>query len=388
MISDSGYFMAYQRIIPQDPTVVEGSQFEHTLVVKDPEGVQGILLDDRFYKIGRSPKNNIVLRSQLVSREHATLTGILADPPLFQLFRLTDGDPEIGKSTNGLQINGERRNNWVLMHGDEIVFSSDSTAYYRIEPEPPYANGKIDIFLDGLKKLAKTYIRAKNYTDAAEGTLQQILVLTEQFYGKEHPNTANCLIDLAIFYCSRNNFVKAEALFLQAIALRQKSLGFEHLDVASVMLDLAAIYNAQALYQKAESVFLQALQIKQKILGDDHLEIAVNMIDLASIYYPQKRYQEIKNIYERVLKIYRRSLNNGHPNIILVQKKLENIKKKLRPTWLSWQVLTSAFFVLLTSGVVAYNFFLSKTDLTCSKILANGAKQTISAEECRRTSKE
>jgi len=387
MISDTGYFMAYQRMIPQDATVVEGSQFEHSLVVKDPEGVQSILLDDRFYKIGRSPKNNIVLRSQLISREHATLTGILAEPPLFQLFRLTDGDPEVGKSTNGLQINGERRNNWVLMHGDEIVFSSDSTAYYRIEPEPPYANGKIDIFLDGLKKLAKTYIRAKNYTDAAEGTLQQILVLTEQFYSKEHPNTANCLIDLAIFYYSRNDFAKAETLFLQAIALRQKKLGFQHLDVASAMLDLAAIYNAQTFYEKAEAIFLQALQIKQKILGDDHLEICTNMIDLASIYYSQRRYQETKNIYELVLKIYQRSLNNGHPNIILLQKKLDSIKKKLRPNWRSWQVLIPAFFVLLTSGVIVYNFFLLKTDLTCSKALTNGVKQTVSAEECRRISK-
>lgn len=374
--------MTYQRMISQDATIVEGSQFEHSLVVKDPEGVQDVLLDDRFYKIGRSPKNNIILRSQLVSREHATLTGLLTDAPLFQLFRLSDGDPEKGKSTNGIQVNGENRDNWVLMHGDEIVFSSDSSAYYRIEPEPPYANGNIDVFLDSLKKLAKTYIKAKNYTDAAEGTFQQILVLTQKFYGNDHPSVANCLIELAIFYCSHNNFTKAEPLFLQAIALRQKILGIEHLDVASIMLDLAALYNAQTLYEKAESIFLQALTIKQKILGDHHLEIATNMIDLASIYYPQKRYQEIKNLYEKSLKIYKQSLGNGHPNIASVQKKLALVKQKLRPQWLSWKFLVPVAFIVI-AGCVGYNFFAPKANTNCIKVLANDKTNSVSGDECR-----
>ncbi len=378
--------MTNQAMNLQDATVVEGSQFEHSLVIKDPEGVQGLLLDDRFYKIGRAPKNDIVLRSQMVSREHATLTGIITDPPLFQLFRLSDGDPETGKSTNGLQINGERRDHWILMHGDEIVFSSDSSAYYRIEPEPPYVNGKIDVFLDALKKLAKTYIKAKNYKDAAEATLQQILVITERFYGKGHPSVADCLLELAIFHYSQNNFTKAEPLFLQVIALRQQALGIEHLDVTSIMLDLAAIYNNQGLYAKAESILLQVLEIKQNLLGESHPEIAANMIDLAAVYYPQKRYPEVKNLYEKAIKIYKRSLDNSHPNMIAVQKKLANVKKKLRPAWLSWQILVPAFLLLITSGSIAYAVFAPKTDLTCVKVLPNGKAQSISAEECRKIS--
>ena len=150
--------MPNKSIIPQDATIVEGSQFEHSFVVKDPEGIQGVLLDARFYSLGRSPKNDIVVRSQLVSRQHATLTGILIDPPLFQIFRLSDGNPEKGRSTNGIQINGERRDHWVLMHGDEIVFSSDCMAYYRINPEPAYVDGNIDVFVDSLKKLVVYHV--------------------------------------------------------------------------------------------------------------------------------------------------------------------------------------------------------------------------------------
>ena len=56
--------MTNRSIIPQDATVVEGSQFEHYLILQDPEGQQRILLDSKSYVLGRSPENEIVLRSQ------------------------------------------------------------------------------------------------------------------------------------------------------------------------------------------------------------------------------------------------------------------------------------------------------------------------------------
>ncbi|PZV11748.1 MAG: hypothetical protein DCF20_18965 [Pseudanabaena sp.] len=378
--------MVYKHMSSQESTVVEGSQFEHSLIVKDPEGIQGILLADRFYKIGRAPENGIVVRSQLVSRQHATLTGILIDPPLFQLFRLIDGNPEKGKSTNGIQINGEQRDYWVLMHGDEIVFSSDSMGYYRIEPEPPYANGKIDVFLDSLKNLAKLYLTLGNYTNEAEGTLQQILVVTQNFYGETHPNVATSLMELAVFYYKKNDFVKAEPLFLQAIEIRQQSLEEQNPDVVSAMLSLATIYNSQALYSKAETFFLQALEIKKNVLGAEHPEVAASLVDLAAIYYLQKRYLEAKNLYEQAIKIFKRSLEAKHPSILSAQKKLANVKKQLRPKWLSLNVLIPASLILL-SVVIAYIVFAPKRDNTCVKSLPDGSVKSISGNECSQISK-
>ena len=174
--------------------------------------------------------------------------------------------------------------------------------------------------------------------------------------------------------------------YLEAIALRKQLLGEEHLDVASIMLDLAAIYNTQALYEKAEAIFLKALAIKQKILGEEP-EIATNLVNLASIYYAQRRYPEVKSLYEQALKIYQRSLHSGHPNIISVQRKLANIKRKLRPKWLSWQLLIPIFSILLIGGIVYTIFFAPKNDIACVKILPDGKAQSISSEECRQISK-
>jgi pSer/pThr/pTyr-binding forkhead associated (FHA) protein len=378
--------MTRRFISPQEATVFEGSQFEHSLVIKDPEGIRGTRLDDRFYKIGRSPKSDICIHSQLVSREHATLKGILTDPPLFQIFRLSDGNPENRKSTNGIKINGKERDNWVLMHGDEIVFSSDSIAHYRIDPEPPYANGRVDIFLECLKDLAKRYLKSVNYINIAKATLQQILVLTQQIYGEVHSEVANCLIDIALLHHSQNDFANGETLFLQAIAIRKQALGEEHPDVVSAMLDLSAIYNSQALYAKAENLFLAALEIKKNLLGHEHPEIAASLVDLAAMYYPQRRYQEVKNLYENAIKIYKRSQNDEHSNILSVQKKLASVKKKLRPKWLSSNLLIPASLILL-SGVIAYTFFALKSDIACVKVLPDGSTKLISGDECRQISK-
>ena len=370
---------------PQDATVVEGSQFEHYLILKDPEGQQQILLDSKSYVLGRSPESEIVLRSQSVSREHATLIGISVPDPLLQLFRLSDGTPEKGKSTNRLLINGEIRDSWVLMHGDEIVFSSNTTAMYRIEPEPPYAEGKTAIFLECLQELAQKSRNAGKYIDA-ESYFEQILVVNQHLYGESDPRIANCLIDLAAINYSQNQFDKTEKLFLQAISIRKKTFGEENSDVVLAMLDLSAIYHSQALYLKAESLFLQALEIKKKVLGIEHPEIAASLVDLAAMYYSQKRYHEVRNLYEQAIKIYKRSLEDKHPNILLVQRKLASIKKKLRPKWLSLNALIPISLILL-SGVIAYTFFAAERDIACVKKLPDGSVQSASSDECRQNIK-
>ncbi|MBD2177226.1 tetratricopeptide repeat protein [Pseudanabaena sp. FACHB-1998] len=377
--------MNYQPMNLQDATVVEGSYFEHFLILQDPEGQQKISLEHKNHILGRSLESDIVLRSQSVSRDHATLTSLHISAPLLQIFRLSDGTSEKGKSTNGILINGEIRNSWVLMHGDEIVFSSNTKATYIVDPEPPYANGKIGFFLESLHGLAQSANKSGQYAEA-EQYLDQILVLNQHLYGDSHPNVAKCLIDLAANYYSQNQLDKAEGLFLQAISIRQIALGEKHPDVAMAMLDLAAIYSTQAIYDKAESMFLEALEIKQTILGLEHPEIAASLVDLASIYYSQKRFLEVKQLYERALKIYRRSLGENHPNSLAVQKKLVSLKKKLRPKWLSWNIIIPSSLLLL-SGVIAYTFFAPKTDIACIKVLPNGKAQSVSGDECRQITK-
>jgi tetratricopeptide (TPR) repeat protein len=375
--------MNFQNANMQDATIVEGSQFDHYLMVQDPEGSHKILLNAPRYIVGRSPDVEIVLRSQSVSREHATIAMLTVEPPLRQLFQITNGTDK-GKSTNGITINGKTCDTWVLMDGDEIGFSSNSSAVYRVSPAPPYAQGKIGILLETLHKMAQRQQKGGKLAEA-EAYYQQILVLSQQLYGAEHPQIANCLLDLATIYHGQNLFDRTETYFLQAIAMRQKTLGDAHPDVAIAMQELAAIYHIQAMEDRAESMLRQALEIKQQHLGAEHPEIGASLVDLAEIYAAQKRYLEVKDLYERAIKIYRKSLSPNHPSLIKVQKKLVNLNKKLRPQWMSRSILIP-FSLVAVCGVIIYIFFASKNDLPCIKVMPDGTTKSISGDECRRIS--
>jgi tetratricopeptide (TPR) repeat protein len=372
--------MTNQPINFEGATTFEAPEFEHFLILQDPEGEQRVSLEVKSYTIGRSQDNTILLRSQLVSRKHATLLGIAVSPPLLQVFRVSEGTKENKKSTNGILINGTIRSFWVLMDGDEITFSSNTKAIYQVKPKPKYSDD-IQLFVDCLVDLAKGSSKSGKYIESQE-YLEQILILSRQIYGESHPKIAKYLVELAIVYYSQNLFNKAESLFLEVIELRTKILGAEHPDVAAAMFDLAAIYSSQFLSEKAEIVFLQGLAIQQKALGADHVEVATSLMNLATLYYGKKRYVEVKELYERSLKIYRRSLMHGHPNILSAQKKLNKIKKKLRPKWLAWQVLAPAGLVLVI-GIAISIYLLLKSPTKCTKVLPDGTVEQISGGECR-----
>jgi tetratricopeptide (TPR) repeat protein len=368
-----------------EATVVEGYQVEHYLVIKDTEGKHKVPLTAAYYSMGRSPECDIVLHSSLVSRHHASLQYLPVKPPLFQLFRIVDGNSEGVRSTNGIQINGKSYASYILVHGDEIVFSSNTTAYYRIEPEPPYKVGDFTEIISTLTELAKAYT-AQNRMGEAEEFLLQAIDLNKQVSGDSTLEVAERLTDLAAIYYSQQRFNESEVAFLEAIEIKRKQPDVESLDVATSLIDLAAIYNAQNRFSDAETVFLEALKIKKKILGDDHLEVASSLVDIGTIYHSQKRFNDAKSNYSQAIKIYKQKLGDNHPSTLAVRKQLASLQTRARPKWLSLNAAILAALLIL-SGVILYSVFaLNQSNLLCI-ISVDGKEQTGRGEECQRLTK-
>src|SRR5688500_13084317 len=49
-------------------------------------------------------------------------------------------------------------------------------------------------------------------------------------YGKQHPEYATCLNNLALSYQDMDSYAKAEPLFLEALQIRERTLGKQHPD--------------------------------------------------------------------------------------------------------------------------------------------------------------
>ncbi len=120
----------------EDNTLAEAKQLYHFLIVEDPKGVRRILLNSSTYSLGRNPSNGIVLRSHLVSRQHALLLRVPMPDLTQHLFRIIDGNLQGKRSTNGILINGVRKFSHILNHNDEIVFSRDTRAMYIMVSDP------------------------------------------------------------------------------------------------------------------------------------------------------------------------------------------------------------------------------------------------------------
>ncbi|MBD2316792.1 EAL domain-containing protein [Phormidium tenue] len=103
----------------------------HVITVEDPQGFRNFLLNNMTYSLGRSLGNSIILRSNLVSRQHATLLAVTSKKSS-SFFRIIDGSVEGKRSTNGILINGKKRFSHILSHGDEILFSKDTKAVYQV----------------------------------------------------------------------------------------------------------------------------------------------------------------------------------------------------------------------------------------------------------------
>jgi pSer/pThr/pTyr-binding forkhead associated (FHA) protein len=101
----------------------------HLLIVEDDRGRQEFRLSDSQYTLGRSPQADIRLRSQFVSRIHATLLKFQTEKGQ-EYYRIMDGNPEGQPSSNGILINGQKLTHHNLKSGDEIVFGPQVFAIY------------------------------------------------------------------------------------------------------------------------------------------------------------------------------------------------------------------------------------------------------------------
>jgi tetratricopeptide (TPR) repeat protein len=95
---------------------------------------------------------------------------------------------------------------------------------------------------------------------------EKALAIREKLLGKEHPDVAQSLNNLAELYRVQGNYSKAEPLYVRSLAIREKVLSSEHPSVATSLNNLAGLYSDQGNYGKAEPLYLRSLAIYEKVL--------------------------------------------------------------------------------------------------------------------------
>ncbi|MGB7378739.1 MAG: CHAT domain-containing tetratricopeptide repeat protein, partial [Rivularia sp. (in: cyanobacteria)] len=165
-----------------------------------------------------------------------------------------------------------------------------------------------------LNNLAALYYSQGNYTKA-EPLYERALAIDEKVQGKEHPDVATSLNNLAQLYQLQGNYIKAEPFYLRSLAIFEKVLGKEHPYVATSLNNLALLYKSQGSYTKAEPLYLRSLAIKEKVVGKEHPSIATSLNNLGGLYRLQGNYTKAEPLYLRSLAIKEKVVGKEHPDV-------------------------------------------------------------------------
>lgn len=165
-----------------------------------------------------------------------------------------------------------------------------------------------------LNNLAEIY-RTQGKYEQAQPLYLRSLAIYEKILGKEHPYVATILNNLALLYYLQGNYQQAEQYHLRSLAIREKALGKEHPDIAQSLNNLAQLYRVQGNYQQAVPLSVRSLAILEKVLGKEHPDVATSLNNLSILYFLQGNYQQAEQIYLRSLAIREKILGKEHPDV-------------------------------------------------------------------------
>ena len=155
---------------------------------------------------------------------------------------------------------------------------------------------------------------------------KQVLEIYEKILGKDHPNVATSLNNLAGLYKVIGRYSEAEPLYKRSLEIREKAFGREHPSVAQSLYNLAGLYAfIGGRYAEAEPLHKRALEIYEKALGREHPSVAQSLISLAGLYESTGRYADAEPLYKRALEIREKIRGSEHPDTAIVLRVLAEL---------------------------------------------------------------
>lgn len=205
----------------------------------------------------------------------------------------------------------------------------------------------------------------------AEKYLKAMLAESRRYRGNIHPEVADTLEQLALFYSRRGRHAEAESYRRQsravqekvrtdkaylsrtahleagdeakydgdvagaekhykaALAITRKSLGSRHPQVATILHSLASLYDKQGRFAEAEPLFLEHLKIHEKEYGAESYNLVFTLDQLSEFYFDQERYAEAEPYLKRVVHIAGKTLRPDEPELAAYMRFLAKLYLKM-----------------------------------------------------------
>ncbi|XP_019200299.1 PREDICTED: nephrocystin-3 [Ipomoea nil] len=153
--------------------------------------------------------------------------------------------------------------------------------------------------------------------------LEECLLITEKFNGKEHPSSVTHLVNLATSYSRSKNYAEAEKLLRISLRIMLKTLPPDDQSISFPMLHLAVALYSLNRTDEAEKYALEVLRIREKAFGKDSLPVGEALDCLVSIQSKLgKDDDELLDHLNRVLKIQEKAFGGDSEEVMETLKKI------------------------------------------------------------------
>jgi CHAT domain-containing protein len=170
-------------------------------------------------------------------------------------------------------------------------------------------------YAKSLNNLAFNYSQLGDYSKSKELN-QQCLIIYEKLFGKEHTNYLRSLNYLALNYSNLGDYSKSKELNEQCLIINEKRYGKEHPDYVRSLNNLASNYSQLGDYSKSKELNEQCLIIYEKLFGRENHNYARSLGNLAFNYSQLGDYSKSKELNEQCLIIYEKLFGKEHPDYV------------------------------------------------------------------------
>lgn len=169
--------------------------------------------------------------------------------------------------------------------------------------------------LSNTHALIGSVLRAAGSYQESVKHLAEALVLRETVHGKDSPEVARTLSEMAMLHYQTGEYDKARSQWQQALQILGEELGREHATTVRVRSRLAAIQRRLGDFEGAVDALSEIVQAQRRIYGNRHPAVATGLFELGFALYSAGQHSRAGGVWEECLDIQSDVYDPGHPQI-------------------------------------------------------------------------
>lgn len=166
-----------------------------------------------------------------------------------------------------------------------------------------------------VRNVEATHWRRQGKADEAAAAFTELVKLSQQTSGPEHPDTLGSRNNLANALKRQGKYAEAEVEHRTVLEIRQRVLGPEHPKTLGSRNNLASALQAQGKHVEAEAEHRAISEIRKRVLGPEHPETLISRNNFADALQAQGKHVEAEAEHRAVIEIRKCVLGPEHRDV-------------------------------------------------------------------------